>query len=83
MKKFYPPEPIEPEIAVYQVPITKIGYLTSLLEAHEGVGQIRTLDKSRGIIEFWIMPDFATDFANLLDSVRDEVKLQRLSRNFE
>ena len=46
-----------PLIRLYQMPPEDIGFLTSLVEAYEGIGLVRTLDRTRGIIECWVMRD--------------------------
>lgn len=70
-------------IRVYRIPPREIGYLTSLVEASDGIGLIRTLDRSRGIIECWIMADFLEDFEALLRAVSNEFPVQTLPREFE
>lgn len=70
-------------IRVYRIPPREIGYLTSLMEASDGIGLIRTLDRSRGIIECWIMADFLEDFEALLRAVSKEFPVQSLPREFE
>jgi hypothetical protein len=62
-----PPSPgVETLIRVYQLPPPAIQFLTSLAEAADGVGLVRTLDEQRGIIECWIMPDFVREFDGLI-----------------
>jgi len=70
-------------IRVYRIPPREIGYLTSLVEASDGIGLIRTLDRSRGIIECWIMADYLEDFEALLHAVSEEFPVQSLPREFE
>ncbi len=68
----------EPIIEVYQMPPREIGYLTSLAEAYDGIGLVRTLDESRGIIELWIMPGYADVFERLLEALRKEFPIQKV-----
>ncbi len=70
-------------IRVYRVPPREIGYLTSLVEASDGIGLIRTLDRQRGIIECWIMADFLEDFEGLMNALSSEFPVQHLPREFE
>lgn len=70
-------------VRVYRVPPREIGYLTSLVEASDGIGLIRTLDRRRGIIECWIMADFLEDFEGLLRAVSRDFPVQLLPREFE
>jgi hypothetical protein len=74
---------IAPSIRVLQLPPPAIQYLTALVEASDGIGLVRTLDEDRGIIECWIMPDFAEAFERLLASVAAEWPMQALDREFE
>lgn len=67
-----------PHIRRYQLPAEQIGYLTCQVEAHEGIGSVRTLDKKRGIVECWIMPDSARDFERLLADAAEQFPLQRV-----
>ena len=70
-------------IRVYQIPPPAIQYLTSLAEASDGIGLVRTLDESRDIVECWIMPDFVEDFDALLAAVAEEWPIQPLAQGFD
>ena len=72
-----------PEIRVYQAPPDEIGYLVSLVEAYEGIGLVRTLDRSRGIIETWSMPDARETFAGVLAAAARQFPIQPLERDFD
>ncbi len=70
-------------IEVWQVPTAAIQYLTAHVEASDGIGLVRTLDESRGIIECWVMPDFASEFSALMRALAHEWPMQQLDREFE
>lgn len=72
-----------PLIRVYQLPQPAIQFLTALVEASDGIGLVRTLDESRGIIECWIMPDFVPDYEAILQAVAQQWPIQPLGREFE
>ena len=72
----------DPLIRPFQLPPTQIGYLTSLFEGYEGIGLVRTLDRSRGIVELWVMPDFEDDFRFLMDAVSRQFPMQPLEKGF-
>jgi hypothetical protein len=72
-----------PRVRVFQLPRPAIQYLVSLCEASDGIGLVRTLDESRGVIECWIMPDFEDDFERLLAAVGRQWPIQPLDREFE
>jgi hypothetical protein len=67
-----------PLIRVYQMPPEHIGFLTSLIEAYEGIGSVRTLDRTRGIIECWVMPDGAEAFEAVLGALRRRGPVQEI-----
>lgn len=73
----------DPLIRVYQVPAMQIGDITSLVEAYEGIGSVRTLDRARGLIEFWIMPAAAQTFDRLLAAMAAEFPIQRMPKDFD
>jgi hypothetical protein len=73
----------EPLIRIYQMPAAAIQYLTSLTEACDGIGLVRTLDESRGIVECWTMPDFEAEFDRLMTAVGRDWPVQSLAREFE
>jgi hypothetical protein len=70
-------------IRVYRLPPREIGYVTSLVEASDNIALVRTLDRSLGIVECWIMRDFLEDFESLLQALEKEFPIQRLPREFE
>lgn len=70
-------------IRVYRMPPSEIGYVASLVEACDGIGLVRTLDRNRGIIECWVMTDFAAEFEGLIESLRREFPVQLLPREFD
>ena len=72
-----------PAIRVYQLARPAIQFLTSLVEAAEGIGLVRTLDEQRSIIECWVMPGFEEDFERLIESVGSQWPMQMLGREFE
>lgn len=50
-----------------------IGFLVSLVEAHEGLAIVRTKDAALGIVEFWISPLMQNDFESLLAALKTEL----------
>ncbi|MCL5270759.1 MAG: DUF4911 domain-containing protein [bacterium] len=78
-----PPCGDPPLIRAYQLPPPAIQFLTALMEACDGIGLVRTLDEDRGIVECWVMPDFAADFAALIDAVSREWPVQLLGEEFD
>lgn len=67
-----------PAVALYQMPVHEIGYVTSLVEAYEGIALVRTLDRARGILELWIMPEGEEPMRRLFDGLRRESPIQTL-----
>jgi hypothetical protein len=54
----------------------EIGYLVSLVEAHEGLAVVRTKDAALGIVEFWISPLMRQDFESLLEALKQELGIR-------
>ncbi len=65
-----------PLIRRYRIPPAEIAYLSALVEGYDGIGQLRTVDPERGIIECWMMRDFEADFEALIASVRQEFPVE-------
>lgn|GEM_PF-1673359 len=55
-----------------------IGYINSIVESYEGIGQVRTLDNKLGIIVFWIMPDHEPAVRGLLEEFQRDLGLTLL-----
>ena len=73
----------EPAIRVYQLPRPAIQVLAALVEASDGIGLVRTLDEERGLIECWIMPDYAEDFERILATTAQRWPIQHVGARFE
>ena len=59
-----------------------IGYINSIIEGYEGIGQVRTLDNRLGIIIFWIIPDQKELFDNLIGEFERELGLVVISEDY-
>ncbi len=68
---------------IYQLAPPAIQYLTALMEAADGIGLVRTLDESRGLIECWVMPDFMRNFEEILAAISQEWPVQEIGSSFE
>lgn len=53
-----------------------IGFLDATLEAYEGVAVIRTNDRTAGLVEFWVAPDFLSDFWRIVDDLSKEIEME-------
>lgn len=73
----------QPVVRIYQLAQPAIQYLTALVEAADGIGLVRTLDETRGIIECWLMPDFIDTYDTILAAVGREWPIQPLGPEFE
>ena len=58
----------------FQVRPDSISLVHNYLEGIEGVGVVRTVDASLGLITIWVAPDFEDEFHLLMDSLRDIVE---------
>lgn len=72
-----------PIIRAYQTSQPAIQLLTAIVEASDGIGLVRTLDETRGIIECWMMPDFVDVFEIALDAVAKQWPIQFIGTEFE
>lgn len=73
----------EPLIRVYQLPPEAIAFLTAHMEASDGVGLVRTLDESRGLIECWVMPHYLDVFEALMDALAKQFHVQEIGKEFD
>lgn len=55
-----------------------IGYLVSIFDAYEDFAVVRTLEQSKGLVELMISPDFIEETQQLLDSLAEEIPIQRV-----
>jgi len=65
-------------LILVQVPSEEIGFVNSVTEGYEGVALVRTRDKVKGILEFWVIEEFVEIFMNLLQGLENEIPLRRL-----
>jgi hypothetical protein len=56
-----------------EVPPVDIVFVKHIVEAHEGVGVLRTLDRKRAVIVVMVAADMAADARAMLESIRDQV----------
>jgi hypothetical protein len=64
------PETIE----IYlEIPPEEIVFLKLIVEAHEGIGVLRTLDRKRALIVLMVAGDMEQDARALLASLRDQM----------
>ena len=62
----------------YRVDPKEIGYIGYTVHAYEGIGVVRTLDPSQGIIEILISSDFIDEMDALLQDLRREVPIEEI-----
>ena len=62
------------------IPVGEIGFVSALLEAYEGMGILRTVDKKLGAVEFWISPGFLDTFDDFIRSFGANFFLTPLER---
>ena len=53
----------------------EICYLTDILEGYPGYVVMRTENVKKGLIQFWIAPDFYDDVIEILDDLKEEINL--------
>lgn len=50
-----------------------IVFFSWIIESYEGIGIIKTIDSSEGIVEFWISPFFKKDFKDIMSSIKESI----------
>jgi hypothetical protein len=69
-------EPDSPESFVpARVEPREIGLINALVEGHEGIATMRTLDESRGIVLFWVPAGQRGDFEKMFEGLQREVSV--------
>ena len=56
-----------------QIPPEEIVFIKLIIEAHEGIGVLRTIDRTRAIIVVMVAADMEGDARALLESLRDQI----------
>lgn len=73
------PAPASPERFVpARVDPREIGFLNALIEGHEGIATMRTLDQSRGLVLFWVSEGQWADFERMFEELQREIALVRV-----
>jgi len=56
-----------------ELPPEDIVFVKLIVEAHEGIGVLRTLDRKRAVIVVMVAADMETDARAMLESLREQV----------
>ena len=76
MSKIPLPEPPQDTITLHcRMNPREIAFVTSVLEGYPGYALLRTIDRKKGIIDFWIAPDYYQEVREILDEIKDEINL--------
>lgn len=69
-----PPSGNPATVEIYlQIPPEEIVFIKLIIEAHEGIGVLRTIDRKRAVIVVMVAADLERDARELLESLRDEM----------
>lgn len=69
-------DPLSPErIVPARVEPHEIGFINALIEGHEGLATMRTLDPERGLVVLWVPRGQWEDFQSMIAGLREEVSL--------
>jgi len=63
-----------------ELPPGDIAYLKFILESYEGIGVMRTIDRTKALVVLMIAADFLDDARAILDSLRAEVPWREVER---
>jgi hypothetical protein len=56
-----------------EIPPAEIVFIKHIIEAHEGIGVLRTIDRKRAVIVLMIAADMEPHARAILDSLRDQL----------
>ena len=75
-----PPSGNSRTVEIYlQIPPEEIVFLKLIIEAHEGIGVLRTIDRRRAIIVMMVAADMEGDARAILESLRDQLPWVEIS----
>ncbi len=66
-----PPETVVPA----RVEPREIGFVNALLEGHDGIATMRTLDPTRGLVVFWVPEGQRADFDAMIAGFQREIAI--------
>ena len=55
-----------------------IAYIKYILEGYEGLATITTVDRDKSVIQFSILPDFASDVDGILEALKREIDIYEI-----
>ncbi|MGI6458148.1 MAG: DUF4911 domain-containing protein [bacterium] len=58
-----------------RIPPKEIGFLNALLDDHEGIVVVRTVEATEGRMEFWVAPDLLQEFMTFVDFVNNHLHI--------
>lgn len=73
-------EPTPEALVPARVEPREIGFVNALVEGHEGIATMRTLDERRGLVCFWVPQGQRADFEAMVAGIQREVSLTLLDR---
>ena len=53
----------------------EICYFNAIIESYEGLGNLRTINAEKGLVQLWVMPDFQIEALAVVESVAQEIGL--------
>ncbi len=53
----------------------EICFLSDILEGYPGFVLMRTDDSKKGLVQFWIAPDFYNEVMEILNDLKDQINL--------
>ena len=61
-----------------EIPPAEIVFIKHIIEAHEGIGVLRTIDRKRAVIVLMVAADMEKHARAILDSLRDQLPWKEL-----
>lgn len=80
MREFTPPETEERAVPARVEP-SEIGFINALVEGHDGIATMRTIDRRLGLVVFWVPAGQGDDFDEMFEAFQREVSIIRVDAN--
>lgn len=58
-----------------RIPPQEIGFINALLDDHEGIVVVRTVEPTEGRMEFWVAPGLMDEFMNFVRFVNEKMNI--------
>ena len=57
-------------------PPSEISFVNSIMVAYEGLAVLRTIDPKKGLVEFWVSPDFEPEVRDIIEDLNKSIGIK-------